>query len=116
VQETKRRVTFLSPDRVKDRSTRGFRVAVTDIPYSRADEQIAQLPDRLGSYTALETAAREIDGKRALVHTFIADDLRFAQWWVARGKGTLRVDLWSRPADDDAPALDERIVRSIELL
>ena len=116
VQETKRRVTFLSGETAKDRSTRGFRVSSTDIPYSRADDQIDGLGDRLGSYEALETFRREVDGERALVHVFIADDLRFEQWWVDRGKRTLRVDLWSRPADDDAPELNERLVRSIVLL
>ncbi len=116
VQDTKRRVTFISADIVKDRSTRGFRVSATDIPYARADDQIAALPDRLGSYEALDTSHREVDGERALVHTFVGDDLRFEQWWIDRGKRTLRVDLWSRPADDDAPALNERIIRSIELL
>ena len=116
VQETKRRVTFLGGESAKDRSTRGFRVSATDIPYDRADDQVAELADRLGSYEPLDTVRREVDGERALVHTFIADDLRFEQWWIDRGKRTLRIDLWSRPADDDAPALNERIVRSIELL
>jgi hypothetical protein len=116
VQETKRRATFLSSETAKDRSTRGFRVNSTDIPFSRVDDQIEQLPDRLGSYAALETFSDSVDGKQATVHVFVADDLRFEQWWIDRGKRTLRVDLWSRPADEDAPVLNRRIVESITLL
>jgi hypothetical protein len=116
VQETKRRVTFLSGESAKDRSTRGFRVASTDVPYARADEQIDGLEGRLGTYEGLDTFRREVDGERALVHVFIADDLRFEQWWIDQGKRTLRVDLWSRPADDHAPELNERLVGSIVLL
>ncbi len=116
VQTTKRRVTFLSGETAKDRSTRGFRVSATDISFSRVDDQIADLPDRLGSYASLDTFRREVDGERAVVHVFVADDLRFEQWWVDHGKRTIRVDLWSRPADEDAPALNDRIVRTITLL
>lgn len=116
VTETKRRVTFLSGEAVKDRSTRGFRVSETDIPFARVNDQIEQLPDRLVSYAALETFADSVDGEPATVHVFVADDLRFEQWWVERGKRTLRVDMWSRPADEDARELNERIVDEIELL
>jgi hypothetical protein len=116
VQETKRRVTFLSDERARDRSTRGFRIGATDIPFSRVEDQIGELPDRLGSYTALDTSRGELDGERTVVHVFVADDLRFEQHWVDRGERTLRVDLWSRPADEDAPALNQRIVRSVALL
>ena len=116
VQETKRRVTFLSGEVAKDRSTRGFRIARTDIPYDRVSDQIEELPDRLGSYTALDTFADSVDGEPATVHVFVADDLRFEQWWIQRDERTLRIDLWSRPADEDAPDLNERIVDSITLL
>jgi hypothetical protein len=115
-QETKRRVTFLSGETAKDRSTRGFRVSETDVPYERVDDQIADLPDRLGSYTALETFSGSVDEKPATVHVFVADDLRFEQWWIDAGKRALRVDLWSRPADEDAPVLNRRLVESITLL
>ena len=116
VQQTKRRVTVLSGELAKDRSTRGFRIARTDIPADHVEDQIEQLPDRLGSYNAIETYADSVDGVAATVHVFVADDLRFEQWWVARGKHTLRIDLWSRPADERAADLNQRIVDSVELL
>lgn len=116
IQETRRRVTFLSGEAARDRSTRGFRVSDTDIPYSRVDDQIEQLADRLLRYSPLETFADSVDGEPATVHVFVADDLRFEQWWIDRGKRTLRIDLWSRPADEHAPDLNRRIVDEIQVL
>jgi hypothetical protein len=116
VEKTKRRVTILSREVAKDRSTRGLRASATDVAFKHVGSEISRLVDRLGSYRAIDTTRKTVDGQAAVVHVFIADDLRFEQWWIDRGKTTLRIDLWSRPADDNAPQLNARIVRSVDLL
>jgi hypothetical protein len=115
VAETSRRVTFLSDDADGERSYRGFRVTRMDVPFKKVQKQIDDLDDRLTGYRALSTDRTEVDDERAVAHAFVADDLRFEQWWIDRGERLVRVDLWSRQADDDAPALNERLVRTIAL-
>ena len=84
---TKRRVTFLSGESgegpVDSRVPRQRRRTSRS---TRVDEEIDELPDRLGSYTSLETFSDRSTAKPATVHVFVADDLRFEQWWIDRGR------------------------------
>ena len=114
--ETKRRITIVGEDAVAERSLRGIRAVVTDVRFKRVPSEIGRLADRLGSYRAIRTTRGKVGGERAVQHVFVVDDLRFEQWWVEDGKRTLRIDLWSRPADDAAVEQNRRIVASVRLL
>jgi hypothetical protein len=117
VTETKRRVTVVGDDAAAERSLRGVRAVRTDIAFKRAGAEIDRLSERLASYRAIRTSrGLVVAGEPAVVHVFITDGLRFEQWWVDTGKRTLRIDLWSRPADDEAVEQNERVIASVKLL
>lgn len=116
LEEAKRHATFLSDERNGDLSLRGFRITRTAFPMDEVNDQLVEQEDKFGTYEILSTERTTLDGRDAIRHVFLGDDLRFEQWWVRRDKRTtLRLDLWSRPADDIAPDVNERIVSSLNV-
>lgn len=114
--EAKRHASFLSDERDGDLSLRGFRVTRTAVPLGAVRDQLAEQEDKFRTYEAISTEDASVDEQRTIRHVFLGDGLRFEQWWVKRDKrSTIRLDLWSRPADDDALEINARIVRSLDV-
>ena len=116
LEEAKRHAAFLSDERNGDLSLRGFRITRTAFPMDDVNDELIEQEGKFRTYEILTTERTTLDGRDAIKHVFLGDDLRFEQWWVRRDKRTtLRIDLWSRPADDIAPDVDERIVSSLDV-
>jgi hypothetical protein len=114
--EAKRHASFLSDERNGDLSLRGFRVTRTAIPLTDVRDEVVAQEAKFDTHEILSTEDATVGGRRAIKHIFLGDELRFEQWWVQRDKrSTIRLDLWSRPADDDALAVNARIVDSLDV-
>ena len=116
VEEAKRLASFLSDDRRGELSLRGFRVTQTAVPLAEVDDQLIEQVDKFRTHDVMSTQRTSLDSRDAVKHIFLGDDLRFEQWWVERDRrSTIRLELWSRPADDDALVVNARIVESLDV-
>ncbi len=117
VVEDRYGVSFYSPERAGRASTRGFRVEAIDAPFKEAKDEASRIDrDRFPEHQVLGTArGRTRSGEDAYKRVLSADDLRLEQWWIEQGKRMLRLEFWSRLADDDASDVNGRIVKTLEL-
>ena len=114
--ETGFRAELRGPERIGGRATRGVHAIVPASPFSDVSKQIARGRDaRPDHYRGISTERRRVDGALAVRNVFVSDDLRKEQWWIDRGSRMLRIEFWSRAADDDAPEINERMIRSVRL-
>ena len=109
-------LSFVSPERTFGRSTRGLRVTTFATSFKKVEASIDANRRRVTGYRLITRKSTTLDGEKAVAAVFAGNALRFEQWWVAADKGMMRVELWSRQADDDAIALNRRIAGSFELL
>jgi hypothetical protein len=117
VTETANGVTFRSGERAGGRSTRSFVVDPGQIAFKDVKEEGEHIDDgRFSDHVVLTSGAQTRGGKRAYTRVVAAEGLRFEQWWIDRGKVSLRIEFRSRGADDDAPAINTRIIDTLELL
>ena len=116
VKSTKKRVTFSAPEPIGP-PTRGLRVMPSGVDFVKVDNRARELNrERVAGYRTLDRAGRTIAGRDAFLFVFAGDGLRFEQWWIDRGRWTVRLEFWSRLADDGAAELNERIARTLRLL
>lgn len=107
---------FTDPD--QPGSSHGMRIVKSDEPLAKVKTKLAKIDaDLVSDYEPVRTVTAEIDGRPALRHDFTGTDTVYQQWWVARGKGTFRIDMFARPDfADEARTLDERIVATFHEL
>jgi hypothetical protein len=114
--ETGFRAELRAPERIGGRPSRGVHAI---LPASSFEDVSAQIDRgrnaRPDHYRGISTDSDSVDGAAAVVTVFVSDDLRKEQWWIERGDRMLRIEFWSRAADDDAPELNERMIRSVRL-
>ena len=117
VAETARGVTFRSGERAGSRSTRGFVVVPEEITFSEVEAE-AELVDsrRFTEYVVLASGPQTLAGQRAHRRLVAAEGFRIDQWWIEHGNSTVRVEFRSRGADDDAAAINARILDTLDLL
>jgi hypothetical protein len=117
VVEDRYGVSFYSGERAGKASTRGFRVEQIDIAFKNVKNDAVRIDrDRYRALELLSTARGTTRaGEDAYKRVVVADDLRLEQWWIDRNEDVLRLEFWSRLADDEASAVNERLVKTLEL-
>jgi hypothetical protein len=117
VVDDPRTTVFTDPDQPD--TSHGVRVVTSIDPLDKVRKRLAGVGRQLvGAYRPVDTVTGlRVDGRPAFRHDFVGKDTVVQQWWVQRGKGTFRIDLWVRPDfAEETRALHERIVRSFHEL
>jgi hypothetical protein len=117
VDTSERAASFYSGEEVGTVSTRGFRVSPTTVAFKdvpRSSERTDA--SRFVSHDVVETSRGKRGGRNTYQRVLFVEGRRIEQWWIDLGRGrSLRVEFWSRAADDDAPATNARILDSLDL-
>jgi hypothetical protein len=119
IDESASRLEAEDPRHIGGQSVQGVVVRFDDRPPPVMDRR--NLEDvnraRVTDYVVLQTDTdTTVDGSAAVHHAFLGDGLRFEQWWVAHGDGSIWIEFWSRQVDDNAFVLHRRILESLERL
>ena len=112
-----RTAVFTDPDQPD--SSHGMRVIAANESLAKAHADLKKLDgDLVSSYRPIRTVTGiEVGGRPAFRHDFTGDGTAVEQWWVQRGKGTFRIDLFARPdLAEETQELDERIVSTFREL
>lgn len=112
VEETRKVAAFRSAD-----PARGFRVGGVGLEFDDVKKGSEKLDRaRFREHEVLDTGRGKHGGAGAYKRVLSVEGLRVDQWWIERDDGTLRLEFWSRLADEEAPAIDARIVETLDLL
>lgn len=116
VKESARGVSVDSGETLGGTSTRGFTVTPLEADFSEIKHESKQLDRRrFIAPELIDTGRGTRAGADAYKRVLRAEGLRIQQWWIDRGDDVLRLEFWSRLADEDAPVIDSRIVDTLDL-
>jgi hypothetical protein len=111
-------VSFYSGERAGKASTRGFRGEPLKIAFKKVKTETDRIDgQRFPGQVVLETSrGKTRAGEGAYRRLLVAEHLRVEEWLIDRGSDVLRLEFWSGTADDEAGAVNARIVHTLELL